>query len=84
MANIKKDLTFENALERLNQIVDQLESESVTLDQSLKLFSEGKQLAEVCQTQLAAAQERVQTLIKTSTGFEEKPGLEGKETRGQS
>jgi exodeoxyribonuclease VII small subunit len=84
MANTKKDITFEHALERLNQIVDQLEAESVTLDQSLELFSEGKRLAEVCQTQLAAAEERVQTLIKTSTGFEEKPGLEGKETRGQS
>jgi exodeoxyribonuclease VII small subunit len=81
MANTTEDLTFEHALERLNKIVEQLESESVSLDQSLELFAEGKQLAELCQTQLAAAEERVQTLLKSSSGFEEKPGLEGKETK---
>ena len=79
-----EQLSFEDALERLNQIVEQLESDSVNLDQSLELFAEGKRLAEVCQKQLEAAEERVQTLIKTTTGFEEKPGLEGKETKEPS
>jgi exodeoxyribonuclease VII small subunit len=80
MAQKQPDLTFEKALERLNSIVNELESESVSLDRSLELFAEGKQLAEFCQKQLAEAEEKVKTLVKTSAGFEERPGLSGLET----
>jgi len=74
------ELTFEEALERLNDIVAQLELESVSLDRSLELFAEGKRLAEFCQAQLAEAEEKVKTLLKTSAGFGEQPGLPGQET----
>jgi exodeoxyribonuclease VII small subunit len=84
MAGTKDNIPFEKALERLNQIVAELESESISLDQSLELFSEGKRLAEACEKQLAVAEERVRTLIKTSTGFEEKAGLKDKETKAES
>ncbi len=76
----KSELSFEEALERLNEIVAQLESESVSLDRSLELFAEGKRLVEFCQARLADAEERVKTLLKTSEGFEEQPGLPGLET----
>ena len=72
----KPELTFEAALERLNDIVAELESESVSLDRSLELFAEGQQLAGFCQAQLAEAEEKVKTLRKTASGFEERPGLE--------
>ncbi|UCD37899.1 MAG: exodeoxyribonuclease VII small subunit [Fidelibacterota bacterium] len=81
MAEKKLELTFEEALEQLNKIVTQLESEEVSLDRSLELFAEGKRLAEFCQSQLAEAEEKIKTLIKTSTGFEERPGLRGSETK---
>ncbi len=74
------ELTFEEALERLNDIVAQLVLESVSLDRSLELFAEGKRLGEFCQAQLAEAEEKVKTLLKTSAGFEEQPGLPGQET----
>ena len=76
----KSELSFEEALERLNDIVAHLESESVSLDRSLELFSEGKRLVEFCQTQLSGAEEKVKTLLKTSEGFEERSGLLGPET----
>ena len=69
--------TFENALQRLTEIVDQLESEAVSLDHSLKLFAEGQRLAEFCQVQLAEAEQKVKSLVKTASGFEEREGLEG-------
>ncbi len=68
--------TFEEALERLGEIVAQLESESVSLDQSLELFAEGKRLADYCQSQLSAAEEKVKTLLKTASGFEVRDGLD--------
>ncbi len=76
----KPELTFEAALERLNEIVAELESESVSLDRSLELFAEGKQLTGFCQSQLAEAEEKVKTLQKTASGFEDRPGLEAGET----
>ena len=80
MSPEQTELTFEAALERLNEIVAQLESESVDLDRSLELFVEGRQLADYCQEQLVEAEEKVKTLLKTSSGFEEQPGLPGPET----
>lgn len=79
MTEKKAEFSFEEALERLNEIVAQLESESVSLDRSLELFAEGRSLAEFCQGQLAEAEERVKTLLKTSQGFEEQAGLSGSE-----
>lgn len=77
MTTGKSELSFEAALERLNEIVAQLESESVSLDTSLELFAEGQRLVEFCQVQLADAEEKVKTLLKTPEGFEEQPGLAG-------
>jgi exodeoxyribonuclease VII small subunit len=79
MPEKKVEFSFEEALERLNEIVAQLEGESVSLDRSLELFAEGKGLAEYCQEHLAEAEERVKTLLKTSKGFEEQAGLSGSE-----
>ncbi len=77
MTEKKSELSFETALERLNEVVGELESESISLDRSLELFAEGKHLAEFCQAQLAEAEDKVKTLTKTPEGFEEQPGLSG-------
>ena len=37
----KKELSFENAMERLEEIASQLESGEFTLDEALKLYEEG-------------------------------------------
>ncbi len=68
------DITFEAALERLNEVVAELESDAVSLSRSLELFTEGQQLTQLCHDQLAAAQQQVTTLIQTSEGFQERPG----------
>ena len=74
MEEVQED-SFESALERLDQIVVELESESISLERSLELFAEGKRLAHFCELQLAEAEEKVKTLIKTTEGFDEKEGL---------
>jgi len=72
-------MSFEKALERLEAIVEKLESEELGLDASLALFEEGIGLSRVCQERLAEVERRVEIVIKESRGeyrtapFEEPP-----------
>jgi exodeoxyribonuclease VII small subunit len=56
----KKSGEFELAIERLEQIVKQLETGDVGLDESVKLFREGRQLAQKCDQLLRTAQAEVE------------------------
>ena len=61
------DLTFEQALERLDQTVQALESGGLSLDDSTRLYEEGMALARMCSETLAAAELRI-TRIRTAHG----------------
>jgi exodeoxyribonuclease VII small subunit len=58
----KKELPFEQALERLEAIVDRLESGSVPLAEAVALFEEGVQLRTHCLELLKQAEARVKFL----------------------
>jgi exodeoxyribonuclease VII small subunit len=72
-------MSFEKALERLEAIVEKLESEELGLDASLALFEEGIGLSRVCQERLAEVERRVEIVMKEARGeyrtvpFEEPP-----------
>ncbi len=51
---------FETALRRLEEIVGKLEGESISLDESVALFREGKQLAAQCEALLKNAQASIE------------------------
>jgi exodeoxyribonuclease VII small subunit len=55
---------FEESLAALEQIVGQLESGALPLERALELFEEGVGLARHCQEQLAAAERRVELLLR--------------------
>jgi exodeoxyribonuclease VII small subunit len=55
--------SFEDALKRLGQIVEQLESGTLPLEESLLLFEEGVRLARASQARLDAAERRVEELL---------------------
>jgi exodeoxyribonuclease VII small subunit len=59
----KKD-NFENALKRLEEIVQKLEGGELSLDESLKLFEEGIELSRLCTKRLSEAETKVEKLIK--------------------
>jgi exodeoxyribonuclease VII small subunit len=59
---------FEDALKKLETIVEQMEKGELTLEESLKLFEEGVGLSTSCKEQLDAAEGRVQQLIKQRDG----------------
>jgi exodeoxyribonuclease VII small subunit len=61
-APLPADLTFEQALRRLEEIVRLLEEHSATLEEALAAHAEGTALARFCMARLAAAELRVQEL----------------------
>ena len=69
---------FETSLKRLEEIVAELESGELGLEQSLKLFEEGVKLARICNARLEEAERKVEVLLKDKAGkmtampFEEK------------
>jgi len=69
---------FEASLKRLEEIVAELESGELGLEQSLKLFEEGVKLARICNARLEEAERKVEVLLKDKAGkmtampFEEK------------
>ncbi|MBO5373899.1 MAG: exodeoxyribonuclease VII small subunit [Clostridia bacterium] len=72
----KKELNFENALERLEKIVDMLESGDAPLDESLTLFEEGVKLVKMCNEKLEAAEASVKKLVNVNGEFVEKSFVE--------
>ena len=70
MSNKTKN-NFEESIERLEKIVNKMESGDSTLEQNLIWFEEGMELIKLCQGHLTEAEKRVQRLIKKNgDGFE--------------
>ena len=63
-----KKLTFEQQLERLEEIVGALESGDAPLAESLKLFEEGTKLVAACSKQLDQAEQQIVKLMKGTDG----------------
>lgn len=59
----KKELTFEESMSRLEEIVDNLESGDFELEESLKLFEEGVKLVKVCSSKLSNIENSVKKLV---------------------
>ena len=68
MAKKEKNQTFEDALSRLETLVEKMESGDGTLEQSLDWFEKGMSLIESCRQELEAAEQKVKELIKNSEG----------------
>ena len=59
----KKNLNFEDSLAKLESIVDALEDDDVSLEESVKKFEEGIKLVKDCQKQLQEAELKVNKLM---------------------
>ncbi|MCR5208112.1 MAG: exodeoxyribonuclease VII small subunit [Eubacterium sp.] len=58
------NLTYEEAVERLNEIVESLEKNDVPLDKALELFEEGTRLTAFCTKKLNEAKQKITELEK--------------------
>ena len=68
MTKEDKQMHFEEAFKRLEQIVGNLESGDLSLEESMKLFEEGIGLTEACKSRLEDAEQKIQLLLKNSDG----------------
>ena len=60
--------TFESALERLEQIVGEMEGDRLALEDLLARYEEGTRLVKVCQHRLDTAEKRIELITKEASG----------------
>lgn len=71
---MSEELTFEETLKQLEDVVDRLErGDSLTLDESLVAFEEGVRLTRLCRKTLEEAELRVQRLVEDEEGEPDTP-----------
>ena len=63
-----ENLPFEEAMQRLESIVDAMESDELALEDLLSRYEDGMKLARVCQAKIADAELKIQQLEKNAQG----------------
>ena len=62
--DLKDDLHFEDAIERLEKIIEKMENERVPLEEMLKDYEEGTKLLSVCKEKINIARKKVEKINK--------------------
>jgi exodeoxyribonuclease VII small subunit len=61
-------LNFENAMDRLEAIVEQMESGKLPLEDLIVRYEEGMNLVKICQERLASAEQKIEIIARNSAG----------------
>lgn len=61
----KKEITFEEAIDKLEEIVNSLESGDFALEESLKLYEEGVKLVNLCNKKIENVEKSVKILLNS-------------------
>ena len=69
----KKEPKFEEALKKLEQIVEELEGGELSLEESLKQYEEGVHLSKLCARRLEEAKKKLELLVKENGKLFTKP-----------
>src|SRR5437588_11562739 len=64
----KSETSFEAAMERLEKIVEEMESGKMLLEDLLVRYDEGMKLVKVCQDRLARAEQKIEIITRDYTG----------------
>ncbi len=64
-----KKKSFEQSLKRLEEIVENIEEENITLEDAVKLYKEGIELSLYCKDSLDNAQQKISELKKSADGL---------------
>lgn len=67
----KKELSFEENLEKLEEIVKKLESGEVPLDDAIKEFNEAMKLAQKCDEKLKNAEEAITKIVNADSSIQD-------------
>ena len=66
--NPAKSPSFEEALQKLEAVVEAMESDDLPLETLMARYEEGAKLVKICQEKLAEAELKIQQLEKTAAG----------------
>jgi exodeoxyribonuclease VII small subunit len=69
----KKSADFEQSLGRLEELVDQMESGELSLEEMIKHFEEGSKLVGVCSKKLNEVEQKIEKLVKKDGELKEVP-----------
>ena len=64
----ENSFSFEQAYQRLEQILEKMNSGKTPLEESIKLYEEADRLISSCNARLSDAEQKIETLIKTREG----------------
>lgn len=67
----KSDNDFEELMQKLEDITTKLETDKLSLDESVKLFEEGMKISKECNEKLEDAEKRITILLKTNDEIKE-------------
>ena len=62
------ELNFESAMDRLEKIVEQMESGKLPLEDLIVRYEEGMNLVKICQERLAKAEQKIEIIARNSAG----------------
>jgi exodeoxyribonuclease VII small subunit len=62
------EIKFEKAIQRLEKIVDDLETGELDIDKSLEIFEEGIKMSRVCSKKLSEAEAKIEKLTRDEKG----------------
>jgi exodeoxyribonuclease VII small subunit len=62
------ELNFERAMDRLEAIVEQMESGKMLLEELIVRYEEGMKLVKICQQRLASAEQRIEIISRNNGG----------------
>ncbi len=81
MAARKKEIKFEDSINRLEEIVEKMESEELSLEESINIFKEGMDLVANCNAKLDEAEKKISIIMegKNNVTKEEKFSLQEEE-----
>ncbi len=69
----KKSADFEQSLERLEQLVEEMESGELSLEDMIKHFEEGSKLVGLCSKKLNEVEQKIEKLVKKDGELAEVP-----------
>ena len=67
----KKELNFEEAMKKLEEIASELEKNDIDLDTSVEKFEEGMKISKQCSQMLEEAEKKISILIKDGDSVKE-------------
>ena len=65
---MEQQVRFEDAMQKLSEIVEKLESGEGSLDEMIRLYEEGMSMVKVCERQLDAYEATISKLNETAEG----------------